>query len=140
MALMAMSGLTSSMTAQGSPTLLRHVNGYTLSGDHLVQFETLAFDQGRVLEVGDEAALTRKYPDATQIDGHGRTLLPGLIDAHGHVLDLGIKATQIELTRTRASLTRSTNPGLCSGQSWKSLALGDGWNQEVETRAVPARQ
>ena len=132
MALMAMSGLTSSMTAQGSPTLLRHVNGYTLSGDHLVQFETLAFDQGRVLEVGDEAALTRKYPDATQIDGHGRTLLPGLIDAHGHVMDLGMENTQIQLAGT-TSLAEAQQRirGYARAHPGSHWLLGDGWNQEL---------
>ena len=31
------------------------------------------------------------------IDGDGRTLLPGLIDAHGHVMDLGFAALQLDL-------------------------------------------
>src|SRR5579872_6623353 len=106
LALTAILGLTALMSAQGSATLLQHINGYTMSEEHLVQFKALAFDQGRVLEVGDEAALARKYPDATRIDGHGKTVLPGLIDAHGHVMDLGMEGIQIQLTGT-TSLTEA---------------------------------
>jgi predicted amidohydrolase YtcJ len=132
MALTVILGLAASMNAQGAPTLLRHVNGYTLSGDHLVQFGTLAFDQGRVLEVGDEPALMRKYPDAKRIDGHGRTLLPGLIDAHGHVMDLGMENTQIQLTGTTSLAEAQERIRAYARAHPKShWLLGDGWNQEL---------
>ena len=50
-----------------------------------------------------EALLFAKRPDdATVIDGHGKTLLPGLIDAHGHVLELGYALTQADLTGTQS--------------------------------------
>jgi predicted amidohydrolase YtcJ len=130
MVLTAMWGLTASMNVQGTPTLLQRVNGYTLSSGQLVQFNTLAFDQGRVLEVGDGATLARKYREAKRIDGHGRTVLPGLIDAHGHVLDLGMQNTQIQLVETtslaeaqqRIRVYSRTHPE----SSW---LLGGGWNQ-----------
>jgi predicted amidohydrolase YtcJ len=130
MALTAMLGLTASMTVQGTPTLLQRINGYTLSSGQLVQFNTLAFDQGRVLEVGDGATLARKYREAKRIDGRGRTVLPGLIDAHGHVLDLGMQNTQIQLVETtslaeaqqRIRAYSRTHPE----NSW---LLGGGWNQ-----------
>ena len=132
MALTVILGLAASMNAQGAPTLLRHVTGYTLSGDHLVQFGTLAFDQGRVLEVGDEPALMRKYPDATRIDGHGRTLLPGLIDAHGHVMDLGMENTQIQLAGTTSLAEAQERIRAYARAHPKShWLLGDGWNQEL---------
>lgn len=43
--------------AHAAPTLLAHVNGYTLSGAQLVRFDALAFDHGRMLATGEEAAL-----------------------------------------------------------------------------------
>src|SRR5687767_4264072 len=36
----------------------------------------------------------------TRVDAGGRTLLPGLIDAHGHVMGLGFGALQLDLTGT----------------------------------------
>src|SRR3984957_21192608 len=85
---------------RGAPTLLQNVRGYPRAGERLQHFTGLVFDQGKVVETGDADALHRAFPDAKVIDGGGKTLLPGLIEAHGHVLDLGLKGTEIELYDT----------------------------------------
>ena len=82
-------------TARSAPTIVTNVHGYTLVGTKLEPFSALAFEAGKILEIGDAAALRSKYAKARVIDGHGRTLLPGLIDAHGHVLDLGLESVQV---------------------------------------------
>ena len=46
--------------------------------------ELLIVDGDRIVAAGDDALLTR-WPQATVIDLAGRTLLPGLIDAHHHL-------------------------------------------------------
>src|SRR5271168_5255953 len=86
--------------ARGVPTVVANVHGYTLAGADLQTFTALAFEGGKVLQTGDAASLRLRYPSAQVIDGHGKTLLPGLIDAHGHVLDLGLRITEIQLTGT----------------------------------------
>lgn len=130
MALTTVWALTVSAAARGTPTLLQHINGYTLSGGQLLQFKALAFDSGRVVEVGDEAALARKYPDATRLDGHGRTLLPGLIDAHGHVMDLGLESTRAQLVGT-TSLAEAQQRirAYARAHPASPWVLGSGWNQ-----------
>ena len=73
---------------------------------------------------------TEHFPNAKVIDGGGKTLLPGLIDAHGHVLDLGFEATQIELT-TPQSLAEA-QAGIGAYARAMRIARGswaDGWNQ-----------
>ena len=129
-ALIAALCLATSMTAQGTPTLVERVSGYTLSGGRLVQFNALAFDRGRVLEIGDEAALARKYPGAKRIDAHGRTMLPGLIDAHGHVMDLGMESSRVQLQGT-TSLAEAQQRIRAYGRAHPDSPwlLGGGWNQ-----------
>jgi len=119
-----------SLSARATPTLVERISGYTLSGERLVQFNALAFDQGRVLEAGDEAQLARKYPDAKHIDGRGRTLLPGLIDAHGHVMDLGKESTQVQLEGTKSLAEAQQRIGAYA-RAHPALPwlLGAGWNQ-----------
>ena len=39
----------------GAPTLLEHVQGYTLAANRLETFTGLVFDTGKVLEAGDAA-------------------------------------------------------------------------------------
>ncbi len=82
--------------------LVDNVNGYTIGADgRLVRF-------GAML-VGDDGKVERLYqrgerrPERARyrFDGKGRTLLPGLIDAHGHVMALGLNALQLDLSDTK---------------------------------------
>ena len=90
--------------------------------------------------IGDDGKVTRllmkgqKRPlrITRRIDAGGRTLLPGLIDAHGHVMGLGFTALQLDLTGTisladlqaRLKAYATANPG----SGW---IQGRGWNQEL---------
>ncbi|MBD8540962.1 amidohydrolase [Oxalobacteraceae sp. CFBP 8761] len=114
-------------------TLIDNANGYTLNtkGD-LVQFTALAFDDaGRIIAVGASADVAAKAPQAKRIDMGGRTLLPGLIDAHGHVFGLGQQLTQLDLfnSTSLAGALKSIGEyaGANPGHAW---LRGRGWNQE----------
>jgi len=114
-------------------TLIDNANGYTLDakGD-LVRFRALAFDDaGRIIAVGSSADVAGKAANARRIDLGGRTLLPGLIDAHGHVFGLGEQLTQLDLFHTTsldAALKAIGDYARAnSAQAW---LLGRGWNQE----------
>ena len=116
--------------AHAAPTLIRNVHGYTLAGGNLQKFTGLVFDDGKVLVVGEAAALQGQYPAAHSIDGRGRTLLPGLIDAHGHVLDLGFEGVQIQLFGT-TSLPEAQRKiqSFAKTHPDSPWLLGGGWNQ-----------
>ena len=52
--------------------------------------QALAFDgDGRILALGDTAALLKRYPNARRLDAGDATVAPGLIDAHAHVAGPG---------------------------------------------------
>lgn len=51
----------------------------TLLRDHAV-----AIEGNRICEIGPAAALRRKYAGHQMIDGGGRLLMPGLVNAHMH--------------------------------------------------------
>jgi predicted amidohydrolase YtcJ len=114
-------------------TVIVNANGYTLNakGD-LVQFAALAFDdQGKIVAVGSAAEVTAKAPAARQVDLKGKTVLPGLIDAHGHVFGLGQMLTQLDLSQTTSLQGALKAIGdyarVNPGQGW---LRGRGWNQE----------
>ncbi len=56
----------------------------------------LAVQQGRILAVGDDVS---RYvgPSTKVIDAKGATIVPGLIDSHGHVRSLGDMLGSIDL-------------------------------------------
>jgi predicted amidohydrolase YtcJ len=111
-------------------TLVYNVNGYTMDDGKRISFRGLEFDNGVVtrLHSTDESAAASKA--ATRIDGEGATLLPGLIDAHGHVASLGKSLKTVNMAGStseadavaRVKAFIEANPD----QEWVS---GRGWNQ-----------
>ena len=113
-------------------TLIDHANGIQADANgNLHHFTGLLIgDDGKVVRVLSEGD---PRPHATTtVDAGGRTLLPGLIDAHGHVIDLGMVALTVQLTGTssRADLQRrlATYAAAHPGKTW---IIGFGWNQEL---------
>ena len=45
----------------------------------------VAYEGSKIVEVGEESALSRKYPDAHCIDARGGVIMPALINAHTHI-------------------------------------------------------
>ncbi len=111
-------------------TLIRNINGYTLTSEgDLMSFKGLKFTNDRIdaVYLADPEALS----DADNIiDGLGKTLIPGLIDAHGHVGSYGLSLLRVDLVGTmseeeaavRVLQFADSNPDL----NW---ILGRGWNQ-----------
>jgi len=113
-------------------TVIYNVSGYTLSGNELHRFEAIAFSGDVVLETGTTSDITQLYETFEQIDGEGLTLLPGLIDAHAHVMGLGFQEMDVDVSGLRSldeTLEKigdyaEANPDL----EW---IRGRGWNQEL---------
>ena len=85
------------ITPAMADTALFNVNGYTSTDDGMKQFSVLIFDRsGRVIATSDDA-LIQQHADAERLDGKGRTVLPGLTDAHAHVAGLGFLKTSLDL-------------------------------------------
>ncbi|MDQ1812716.1 amidohydrolase [Massilia sp. CCM 9210] len=114
--------------------VLDNANGYTLnSRNELLRFTSLAFDdKGRILAVGSAAQTRAKAPKARHIDLQGKTVLPGLIDAHGHVFGLGEMLTQLDLagSATLADALKAATDYARANPSHAWLR-GRGWNQEI---------
>jgi predicted amidohydrolase YtcJ len=93
--------------------------------------QAMAFDDaGNILALGDRTALLARYPHARRIDAGTATVVPGLIDAHGHMSGLGMTHLTADLvgTRDKAEILRRLRdfaarlpPG-----AW---LLGQGWDQ-----------
>lgn len=122
------------LSAAHADTVIDNANGYTLnSKNQLVRFAAMAFDdKGKIIAVGSSAAVNAKAPKARRVDMQGRTVLPGLIDAHGHVFGLGEQLTQLDLAGS-ASLADALKAATAYAKANPSQAWlrGRGWNQEI---------
>ena len=77
-------------------TLLKNINGYTLNeADQLIQFSAIQYTDDKVDQLFTSNINLPKQ-GMQIIDGNGKTLLPGLIDAHGHVLSYGLSLMQVD--------------------------------------------
>ena len=60
---------------------------------------------GKIVAVGSKASVMKlKGPQTQMIDLKGRALLPGFVDAHGHMMGGGIQALSANLLAARSGL------------------------------------
>ena len=113
-----------------APSHIGNVKGYTLNNaGELIRFSNMVFDAGKVVAIGAKE-LRQKYPDATFIDGQNKVLLPGLIDAHGHVMGLGETLLQVDLRESKSALDAAKMvQAYAKTQQELAWVTGRGWNQ-----------
>ena len=114
-------------------TLIDNARGIQVGPDgQLQRFKALVVnDKGKIVQVLREGQ-TAVMPIERRVDVKGRTLLPGLVDAHGHVMGLGLAALQLDLVGTTSisdlQQRLRTYAAARPDDPWLS---GRGWNQEL---------
>ena len=135
MRLISAFALAASTLALSAPamadTLVDNVDGVTIDATGKVKrFNGLVFDEeGKITAVLDRG--DTRPPVDYRLDGEGRVMLPGMIDAHVHVMGIGFGALTLDLSGTTSleealgmiKAFAEENPG----RPW---IIGRGWNQE----------
>ena len=122
--------LTAPVLANDGVTLLSAARIHTMDPAQ-PQAGAMAYDRdGTIVAVGTREDLLARYPAATQIDAGNATVIPGLIDAHGHVAGLGQSQMQADLVGAGSKeevlrRLRAFAADLPDG-AW---LLGRGWDQ-----------
>ena len=115
--------------------LVDNVNGITLDAKGaVVRFSGLTVTPdghiGRLILTGEKADPKASRFD-WRLDGRGRTLLPGLIDARGHVAELGLSLLTLDLSETTSLADAQARLAVYArdhpNNRW---IIGAGWNQE----------
>ncbi len=110
-------------------TLFTGLHAYTLDPERPV-VDALAVAGEWILAAGPAAELEAAFPRARRVDLGGRTVLPGLIDSHVHLLAYGLQMRRLDLRQTQslaaavrmvAAAAAAAAPG-----SW---VLGGGWDR-----------
>jgi predicted amidohydrolase YtcJ len=125
------------------PADVLYVNGriYMLdAGMHVA--EALAVRGGRILAVGSQADLERRVRAKETVDLGGKTVFPGFIDAHAHLLSLGVSMLTVDLVGLSSEAeiagrvqerVRKSEPG-----QW---VRGRGWDQNLwSTKRFPTHE
>jgi predicted amidohydrolase YtcJ len=112
--------------------MVENVNGITLDKDgKVIRFTAMLVGKdGKVTQL-----LTSKEKLPKQLDfrhdGRGATMLPGLIDAHGHVMGLGFQQLTLDLSATSSlAEAQAAIKAYAAKYPDRRWIIGRGWNQE----------
>lgn len=111
-----------------------------LVNDEFEKAEAFAVRDGKFLAVGTNDEIRDMYTSNQLIDADGRTITPGLIDAHCHFYGLGLNQQVVDLVGTtsfeevleRVKEYHASNP--------KTFIRGRGWDQnDWEVKEFPTK-
>ena len=102
----------------------------------------VAVRDGRIVYVGtDSGALTRRVATSRVIDLQGQTLLPGFVDAHTHVAELGQSLDRVNLTGvTTEAEAVARIVERAAGTPNGAWILGYGWDEGAWANRMPDRR
>ena len=116
-------------SAQHAPFVLHNARIYTVS-DEQPRVEAMAVDSGRVAAVGSDETVLAAYPNWARMDAAGLTVVPGLIDAHAHLMGMGQSLLRADLVGTTSIddvVDRLVEfEGMLPEEGW---LRGRGWDQ-----------
>src|SRR6476469_4099816 len=122
---------------------------YTVDAAH-PSAQALAVKDGRILFAGSEReAPALRGPGTKMVAAGGHTIIPGMVDAHAHLLELGFTLREVNLVGTKSyDEVVARVAAAAKGQPAGKWILGHGWDQndwgdtrfpteEALSRAVP---
>ncbi|MBI2430287.1 MAG: amidohydrolase [Ignavibacteriales bacterium] len=125
---------------QSVDLLLINATVYTVDEENPVA-EAIAVRGSRIVAVGSTQDIQNQYTSQNIIDARGKTIIPGLIDAHAHVLGLGEALTELNLIGTQstqhiakivAEKVKQVKPGdWIRGYGWDQNDWGSGTGEKL---------
>ncbi|HOA48400.1 MAG TPA: amidohydrolase [Novosphingobium sp.] len=130
---LALAALAAATTPALADTLIDNVDGVTIDATGGVDRFTglLIGNDGRIAQVLHRGDKRPARPDYL-IDAKGAILVPGMIDAHGHVMGLGFAALTLDLSGAKSLAEAQALIGAyAKAHPDRPWILGRGWNQEL---------
>lgn len=114
-------------------------NTYTVDGE-FSKIEAFAVQGGKFLATGTSEEIQGKYTSDTVINAEGKTITPGLIDAHCHFYGLGQNQQVIDLVGTKSYDEILVKVQEFQERNPKDFILGRGWDQnDWEVKEFPTK-
>ncbi len=121
--------------------IVTNANIYTVDST-FSKATSIAIKDGAFVAVSTKNDLEEKYLAEQVLDAEGKTMLPGLIDAHCHFYRLGLNAQRVDLTGTKSFdevLERVSN--FYKVHPELTVVRGRGWDQnDWEITEFPTRE
>jgi predicted amidohydrolase YtcJ len=123
------------------PTIVRADRIHPTVGDHgpARAPDALLIRHGRVAAVGSTDELRAREPGAGILDLGGRTVTPGLTDAHVHLVEWAVRRRGVDLAGTGSPAEAATAVAAHAASSAGGWVLGRGWNPHRWSEAPDRR-
>jgi predicted amidohydrolase YtcJ len=73
-------------------------NGHIITmNEDMPEAEAFAVKEGFIIAAGTNAEMRKAYPLAEEVDLDGKDAMPGIIESHGHMLNLGRSEMRVDL-------------------------------------------
>ncbi|HEA19330.1 hypothetical protein LCGC14_0670790 [marine sediment metagenome] len=117
-----------------------NANVYTVD-EGFSKAQAFAVHKGKFIAVGTNEEIRDEYTSDHLVDADGRTITPGLIDAHCHFYRLGLNQQLVNLTGTKSFDEVLQRVEQFQRENPKEFILGDGWDQnDWEEKEYPTRE
>ena len=119
---------TTSTTKEKADLIVYNAQIYTVDEKNPTA-QAFAIKDGKFLSVGTNDEIQGKFETEKSVDAQGKTILPGLIDAHCHFYNLGVKLQQVDLVDTKSY--QEVVDKIVAFQKEKNVPfiVGRGWDQ-----------
>jgi predicted amidohydrolase YtcJ len=119
-------------------SIITNASIYTVN-DNFEKAEAFAVKDGKFIAVGNASDIESKYTSQNIIDANGQAIVPGLIDAHCHFLNLGFMSQEVDLVGTK-SFDEVVNKiiDFSNNNNKPNYIKGRGWDQnDWEVKEFP---
>lgn len=134
------SGAEDSSSSAGPATLILHGGNVVTMDEAHPTATAVAIRDARIIFVGDDAGALATRGDATRVvDLAGATAIPGLTDAHAHLMGVGRLSARVDVlgSTTYAELLDAVSAAVARTEPGVWI-VGRGWHQEKWTDAPPS--
>ncbi|BAO76645.1 amidohydrolase [Winogradskyella sp. PG-2] len=119
--------------------IVTNANIYTVDSDFNTA-EAFAVNNGKIIAVGSQNEIEGKYKSVNTINAEGKTIVPGLIDAHCHFLGLGFNQQAVDLVGTKSFEEVVQRVTDFQNLKNRDFIQGRGWDQnDWEDKKFPTK-
>jgi predicted amidohydrolase YtcJ len=129
-------------TPSSSPADTIYINGHVVTMDTKnPEVEAFAVGQGKILSIGNSEEIASAYPEADVVDLERKTVMPGIIESHGHLLSLGQSFLElnVEGIKTPGEVILKVNERVGNAPAGEWIT-GWGWDEGAWAKNYPDNQ
>ncbi|MEO5642778.1 MAG: amidohydrolase [Bacteroidia bacterium] len=120
--------------------IINHAKVYTADGGFAV-LESFAVHEGKIVAVGTNESIALVYEADSMLDVAGKTILPGLIDAHCHFVGYGLSLQECNLVGTKSFAEVIERVKKFAATNKYEWIVGRGWDQnDWEIKEYPTNK